>query len=240
MSLELILGPMFAGKSSAACQIIRRNNVINRPTFCITSALDTRYSQEARITSHNKESYPATAASSLLPLLETNDFTASECVIIEEAQFFSDLKEFVLKAVDTHKKDVICVGLDGDSERRPFGQLLDLVPYADKFSKLTALCTRCGDGTNAIFTFRKPGNSGDQVAVGGEDKYQPLCRKHYLEGNAELAIEGFIADILSKGVSEPLQQIELCVKKFGSKEGVQVYEQLLKRLGKIPPGGASA
>lgn len=234
MSLELILGPMFAGKSSAACQIIRRNNVINRPTFCITSALDTRYSQEARITSHNKESYPATAAKALLPLLTSQEFIDSDCIIIEEAQFFPDLKAFVLAAVDVHKKEVICVGLDGDSERRPFGQLLDLVPYADKFSKLTALCTRCGDGTEAIFTFRKPGNSGDQVSVGGEDKYQPLCRKHYLEGNNELVIEAFVSDILSKGTTEPLQQIELCVKKFGSKDGLVAYEKILKRLGKVP------
>ncbi len=185
MSLELILGPMFAGKSSAACQILRRNRVINRPTLVLTSALDNRYTDgqatPSAIISHNKETYPATAVQRLKPLLDTEEFLAAKCVLIEEAQFFPDLKEFVLAAVDEHGKDVICVGLDGDSERRPFGQLLELAPYADSFQKLTALCQICKDGTPAIFTFRKPGGASDQISVGGVDKYEPVCRKHYIE-----------------------------------------------------------
>lgn len=184
MSLELILGPMFAGKSSAACQILRRNRVIDRPTLVLTSCLDTRYTTEAAIVSHNKESYPATAVQKLTPMLEHEDFLKAKCVLIEEAQFFPDLKEFVLAAVDQHGKDVICVGLDGDSERRPFGQLLELAPYADSFQKLTALCQLCKDGTPAIFTFRKPGEAtaaDGQISVGGSDKYEPVCRRHYLE-----------------------------------------------------------
>jgi thymidine kinase len=187
MSLELILGPMFAGKSSAACQILRRNRVINRPTLVLTSALDTRYTTEAAIVSHNKESYPATAVQKLVPILESKEFSDAKCVLIEEAQFFPDLKEFVLAAVDKYRKDVICVGLDGDSERRPFGQLLDLIPYADSFRKLTALCQICGDGTAAIFTLRKPEDiEVGQISVGGADKYEPVCRKHYLgDGKVE-------------------------------------------------------
>lgn len=191
MSLELILGPMFAGKSSAACQILHRNAVIRRPTLAVTSFLDTRYTTEAAIVSHNKESFPATAVKNLMPLLEDPTFKDARCILIEEAQFFSDLKEFVLKAVDEHKKEVICIGLDGDSERRPFGQILDLIPYADKFTKLTALCLICGDGTPAIFTFRKPGNAcaggSGQISVGGADQYEPVCRRHYIEERAKLA-----------------------------------------------------
>lgn len=180
MSLELYLGPMFAGKSSAILGIIRRNEVIKRATLCLTSALDKRYTTEARIVSHNKESYPAVAVSELTPLLETPDFAAAKCIIIEEAQFFPDLRIFTLEAVETYGKHVICVGLDGDSERRPFGQLLELIPYSDKVQKFTALCTRCGDGTEAIFTYRKAGSPGAQIAVGGQDTYQPVCRRHYL------------------------------------------------------------
>ena len=180
MSLELYLGPMFAGKSSAILGVIRRNEVIHRTTLCITSALDKRYTTEARIVSHNKESYPAVAVNELTPLLETPNFAAAKCIIIEEAQFFSDLRSFALEAVETHGKHVICVGLDGDSERRPFGQLLELVPYSDKVQKFTALCTRCGDGTDAIFTYRKAGSPGTQIAVGGQDTYEPVCRRHYI------------------------------------------------------------
>ena len=183
MSLDLYLGPMFAGKSSAILGVVRRNEIIGRKTLCLTSALDTRYSTDARIVSHNKESYPAVAVNTLMPVICMPEFTTSECIVVEEAQFFPDLRDFALAAVEGCGKHVICVGLDGDSERRPFGQLLDLIPFADNVQKFKALCTDCRDGTEAIFTLRKAGAPGDQIAVGGQDTYTPLCRHHYIEGH---------------------------------------------------------
>lgn len=180
MSLELYIGPMFAGKSSCIIGTLRRHAFIHRPTLCITNALDTRYSASGVVISHDKESYPATAISQLSPMLDTDEFTNASCIIIEEAQFFPDLKEFVLAAVEIHAKQVICVGLDGDSERRPFGQLLELIPFADNVTKFKALCGRCQDGTHAIFSYRKHGIPPTQINVGSEDKYEALCRTHYL------------------------------------------------------------
>ena len=184
MSLELILGPMFAGKSSAILGMIRRNTFISRKTLCITSAIDTRYSTEAKIVSHDKDSYPAVAVKALLQLTTTEEFASAQCIIIEEAQFFPDLFDFTIYAVETCGKQVVCVGLDGDAKRKPFGQLLDLIPYADKVEKYKALCTHCRDGTRALFTSRKvEDTSGQQISVGGEEQYEPLCRKHYLGQN---------------------------------------------------------
>jgi thymidine kinase len=233
MSLELILGPMFAGKSSAILGVVRRNEIIGRRTLCITSALDTRYSDVAAIVSHNKDSYPAMAAQRLLPILETDNFKGAKCIVIEESQFFPDLKEFVLVAVDEHKKEVICVGLDGDSERRPFGQITELIPYADSFKKLTALCQRCGDGTEAIFTFRKPGAAGSQIAVGGADKYEPVCRRHYHQERRQVEIEQFmLAQLSVEPRPTTIKILEACVEKFGAKEGAIVYENMLAVLNK--------
>jgi thymidine kinase len=229
MSLELILGPMFAGKSSAILGVLRRNEIISRRTLCITSALDTRYSDTAAIVSHNKESYPAIAAKLLVPIMETDNFKGAKCIVIEESQFFPDLKEFVLAAVDDHKKEVICVGLDGDSERRPFGQITELIPYADSFKKLTALCQRCGDGTEAIFTFRKPGAAAaGQIAVGGADKYEPVCRRHYHEERRQVEIEQFMLGQLSAAPQpSSIELLETCVGRFGAKEGAIVYENMM-------------
>jgi thymidine kinase len=184
MSLDLYIGPMFAGKSSTALRLIHRNAVIGRKTFCITSALDTRYKEGGgAISSHTKESSPACATTALYPLLADPAFQEASCVIVEEAQFFPDRLEFVLAAVEAHRKDVVCIGLDGDSDRQPFGRLLDLIPYANSVTKLTALCTRCNDGTAAPFTFRKRVQAGDQqIQVGGTDAYEALCRIHYLQG----------------------------------------------------------
>jgi thymidine kinase len=184
MSLELYLGPMFAGKSSAILGILRRHAFIRRRTLCLTSSLDKRYSNDAKIVSHNQESYPATAVKELYDCIDTPEFHEASCIIIEEAQFFPDLKRFALTAVEVYGKEVICVGLDGDSERRPFGQLLDLVPYADNIEKFAALCSHCADGTAAIFSHRKVGSSEQQVSVGSSEQYEALCRKHYLAATA--------------------------------------------------------
>ena len=182
MSLDLYLGPMFAGKSSAAIGLIRRNAVIGRRTLCITSQLDTRYTNEPQIVSHNMEMSPAVAVATLKPLLETSQYTEAACVVVEEAQFFPDLKDFVLIAVDIYRKDVACVGLDGDSDRKPFGQILDLIPYCDFVKKLKAKCSVC-DCDDALFTHRIAANISDQIYVGGANTYMALCRKHYLEKN---------------------------------------------------------
>jgi thymidine kinase len=101
-------------------------------------------------------------------------------VIIEEAQFFPDLYDVVVDLVEGQGKHVLVFGLDGDSERRPFGRVLDLIPLADTYTKLRAECRLCGDGSAALFTKRTSGATG-QVCVGGEDTYKAVCRKHYLE-----------------------------------------------------------
>ena len=110
-----------------------------------------------------------------------NEYTAAKLVILEEAQFFTSLKDSVLKMVETDQKDVICVGLDGDADRKPFGELLELIPYCDSVVKKHAFCRRCAVPTPALFTYRKPSiSSTQQILVGGADMYEPLCRKHYL------------------------------------------------------------
>ena len=185
MSLDLIIGPMFAGKSSAIIGMIRRNNFIGRKMLCITSIIDKRYSDTAKIITHDKDSYPAIAVKALEELRLLSCYHQAECIIIEESQFFPDLRDFVLYSVEVMRKQVICVGLDGDARRKPFGQLLDLIPYADSVEKYRALCSICHDGTKAIFTSRKIIDPAvGQIFVGGADEYEPLCRKHYLEHNS--------------------------------------------------------
>jgi thymidine kinase len=178
MSLELILGPMFAGKSSAILQIVNRHKSIGRSTLLISHSIDSRYSSENYIINHDGSKIPCCKTNKLLSLLN-KDLVDSKLVIIEEAQFFSDLYMFVLDLVENQGKDVIVVGLDGDADRKPFGQILELVPLCDKITKLKAFCKLCSDGTNALFTFCKK-KKDEQVCVGGEDLYMPLCRQHYL------------------------------------------------------------
>ena len=99
-------------------------------------------------------------------------------VFIEEAQFFNNLYEFVNKHLIN--KSFVIAGLDGDFKRNPFGDILKLIPLADKVKKLNALCKFCKDGTEAPFTKRLI-VSDEIKLVGGSDSYASVCRKHYLE-----------------------------------------------------------
>jgi thymidine kinase len=77
-----------------------------------------------------------------------------------------------------NKRVYIC-GLDGDFNRKPIGNLLQLIPFCDEVIKLKSLCSLCRDGTPGVFSFRIT-NETDQVIIGSSN-YIPLCRQCYQE-----------------------------------------------------------
>ena len=118
-------------------------------------------------------------------------YAAAAVIAIDEAQFFGDLLEFAIAAADRDAKRVVIAGLDGDFQRRKFGQVLDLIPHADSITKLTAECALCREAAErgggaadavppAVFSLRLAAEKGQEV-VGGADKYAPVCRQHYGE-----------------------------------------------------------
>jgi thymidine kinase len=184
MSLEILLGPMFAGKSSAILRLVNRYKALGWPICIISHASDSRYCEDSQLMNHDRMGVPCEKWSTLMDHITDPSVYKSRLIIIDEAQFFTDLREFIEYAVDHIGKSVVVVGLDGDADRKAFGQVLDCIPLADKVTKLTALCKACGDGTEAIFTFcQKPTEKASQVCVGGAEMYSPLCRKHFLMGN---------------------------------------------------------
>ena len=185
----MIVGPMFAGKSSAIQSIVKRHKAMKWPICVITHSIDTRYSEESLLVNHDQQSIPAIRTESLVQQMGTPSYIESRLVVVEEAQFFKDLVPFVQIAVDTHGKHVVVVGLDGDSERLPFGRLLDLIPLADRITKLTAFCTDCSDGTAAIFTYaHSRSEEASNIYVGGAETYSALCRNHYLARKAGILV----------------------------------------------------
>ena len=176
---------MFAGKSSTALQMIRSMTSLGIVPCSITSCIDTRYDSLAKsICTHSGDSEAAVGVHLLSSVLDLPSYKEALYVIIEEGQFFPDLHDTVLVMVEEHGKDVTVFGLDGDSQRKPFGQILDLIPKADSYVKLTALCKICRDGTVGIFTARMARQSNEQVCIGGENLYMAVCRKHFLESHA--------------------------------------------------------
>lgn len=102
-------------------------------------------------------------------------------ILINEGQFFPDILDWVKHMVTHLNKRVYIAGLDGDFKQEPIGNILRLVPYCNKCTKLTSLCYDCRDGTEAIFSHRITSET-EQIVI-GSDNYIPLCRSCYNKRN---------------------------------------------------------
>ena len=170
--LELILGPMFSGKSSRLIQIIRKYKVLKHSILVIKPDIDKRYSDNSEIVTHDKISEKCVTCTNLDEIKDINEY---QIIIIEEGQFFPDIFEKVKEWCKTKK--VYVAGLNGDASQNLFGNLFKLLPLADEITFLKALCKVCNDGTPAIFTRKNIANN-QIVEVGGDDMYQAVCRIH--------------------------------------------------------------
>jgi len=86
--IELILGPMFSGKSTELQRRIKRHSIAKHDCIVVKYFKDTRYAVEEMAT-HDKQLLKATAASSLEPIME--ELLKHEIIGIDEGQFFPDV-----------------------------------------------------------------------------------------------------------------------------------------------------
>jgi thymidine kinase len=187
--LELIVGPMFSGKTSKILEVYKQCIFCNIPVIIINHSIDTRY-HESMVSTHDKVMAPCIQTTLLRNIWDYNDIDShfndnsdrhiklrtADVILINEGQFFEDLYEVVVDMLKSNKRVYIC-GLDSDFERKKFGQILDLIPLCDKVTKLTSLCSQCKDGTPGIFSMRL--TSEKQQTLVGSDNYIPVCRKCY-------------------------------------------------------------
>jgi thymidine kinase len=179
--LYLIIGPMFAGKSSKLIRLIRNFKSKNVPILVIKHSIDTRYNGIETICSHDKITEPCQSSDNLLKYINTVDYKTAQVIVIEEAQFFGDdLIKFCSIAVDNDNKYLIVTGLSGDYKRKPFGHILNLIPLANQIEHLEAYCDLCDGCIPAPFTAKLCGTD-NTIEVGELNIYKPVCRKHYLE-----------------------------------------------------------
>jgi thymidine kinase len=188
--LELFIGPMFSGKTSKLLEIYKQNIFCKIPIIVINHSSDIRY-HKTDLSTHDKIMIPCIQTTQLLDIWNYDNledpidedlmnihfqFREAKVVLINEGQFFPDLIQCVEELLKENKKIFIC-GLDGDFERKKFGNILDLIPLCDKVTKMTSLCGICKDGTPGIFSLRLT-NDKEQFLI-GSDNYIPVCRKCY-------------------------------------------------------------
>jgi thymidine kinase len=188
--LELIIGPMYSGKTSKLLEIYKQCKFCEISVSIINHSLDKRY-HDTMLSSHDKVMVPCINTDNLHnlwfnngmidlhQLTENSDYKKvrnSDVLLINEGQFFPDLYNVVYDMLKNKKTVYVC-GLDGDFERKKFGQILDLVPICDNIMKLSSLCSNCKNGTPGIFSMRIT-NDKQQTVIGSEN-YLPVCRFCY-------------------------------------------------------------
>jgi thymidine kinase len=186
MSLTVVISPMFAGKTTFLLNKIVGLTKLGFKTLYVNHAIDNR-NEEASISCHNKLLESGLVSCSFdvikcdsLDVLKNVD---KDYIFIDEFQFFQ--KENVVELINNlvkSGKHIFVAGLKGDYKNQEFGSTLKLIPHADNVIVLKSLCVACAkDGRciDAPFTKYVKNNDHNQITVGADDLYVPVCREHY-------------------------------------------------------------
>ena len=178
MSLKMIIGPMFSGKTTSLIEIIKQNKCMN--SLSINYLKNNRYGTNENITHTGIpiETTYKVITENLNDIILSEEFLYyknSELIIIDECQFYSDIYSFVINAIENDNKHVVCAGLNGDSNKNLFGNLFELIPHVDEIKFLK---TKCECGNDAIFSKRIV-STQEQILIGERDLYKAVCRKCY-------------------------------------------------------------
>ena len=174
--IHLIIGPMFSGKSSELIRRIKRHTIAKRKCVVLKYIKDTRYSNKNTLSTHDLVQYNAIPCDKLEDVKKKVIKEEYDVIGIDEGQFFPDLIQFCETMANEYKKLVIVAGLDSTFERKPFENIIGLVPLSETVMKLNAVCVNCGQ--DASFS-KRIGNETQLEVIGGADKYIAVCRSCY-------------------------------------------------------------
>jgi thymidine kinase len=174
--IELIVGPMFSGKSEELIRRVNRALIARQRVQVFKPAIDDRYVPEA-VASHDGRSLKA------IPVDDTAGVRRlladeTQVVAVDEGQFFDDaLVELALELADAGKR-VIVAGLDLDFRAEPFGPMPALLAQAEVVEKLTAICScgRAATRTQRLIGGRPAHYDDPVILVGASERYEPRCR----------------------------------------------------------------
>jgi len=178
---------MNAGKSTSLLQSAYNYKERGMRPFIMSAAIDNRYSI-GKVTSRiglEAEAYLFHKEDDLFKILsEENKKQGISCVLIDESQFLSreQVKQLAI-AVDDLDIPVLCYGIRTDFRGELFPGSQHLLAWADNLIELKTIC-HCGSKATMVVRTDEDGNiinDGDQVVIGGNDRYQSMCRKHFAE-----------------------------------------------------------
>ncbi|HRL52054.1 MAG: thymidine kinase [Enterococcus sp.] len=177
-------GAMNSGKSIEILKVAHNYEEQNKPVVLMTSGIDTR-SGVGQVKSRigiSKEALPIFEETDIFSVVQTLGYTPY-CVLIDEAQFLSARHVLDLtKIVDELKIPVMAFGLKNDFRNELFEGSKFLLLYADKIEEMKTICWFCHKKAimNLRYVNHVPVYEGEQVQIGGNETYYPVCRQHYV------------------------------------------------------------
>ncbi len=170
--IEVIVGPMFSGKSEELIRRLRRAEIARQRVQIFKPVIDQRYAHN-EIVSHSGLGIASDNVATAAEVLQKVE-ARTEVVGIDEAQFLGEELVTVCTKLADMGKRVIVTGLDTDFLGRPFEPIPRLLAVAEEITKLLAICVRCGNP--AVHTQRLVA-SEDLIVVGAAGMYEARCRR---------------------------------------------------------------
>ena len=178
---------MNAGKSTTLLQSSFNYRERGMRPVIFTAAIDHRFG-EGKVTSRIglQESAELYAPEDNLEtrISEMHQADHIDCVLVDECQFLTKEQVYQLtEIVDKLDIPVLCYGLRSDFLGELFEGSKYLLSWADKLVELKTIC-HCGRKANMVIRQDTEGHAiagGNQVEIGGNERYVSVCRKHYKE-----------------------------------------------------------
>ena len=180
---------MNAGKSTMLLQA--NHNYLERGmnTVIYTSSVDDRYGKKeivSRIGLRADSNIFSEGTNIYEEVVNLNKTKKVDCVLIDEAQFLNKYQvEQLGKIVDILDTPVLTFGIRTDFKGNLFEGSEYLLAWADNLKEIKTVC-HCGRKATMVLRLDENGNvleTGDQIEIGGNEKYVSICRKHFYEKN---------------------------------------------------------
>jgi thymidine kinase len=181
-------GTMNSGKSFEIIKVAHNYEEQGKPVIIFSPAVDTRAGAD-QIGSRmgmTRKSIPVDEDTNLYEYVKCfqppTEPKRIYCVLVDEAQFLK--KHHVLeltRVVDELGIPVMAFGLKNDFQNQLFEGSYNLLIYADKIEEIKTICWYCDRKATMVIRFRNgvPVNVGEQIQIGGNEDYKPVCRRCY-------------------------------------------------------------
>lgn len=178
--LTVNAGGMFSGKSTELLRQGKRHQLAGRKVIYIKPSIDNRYS-ENEIVTHDGMRVAALNVNRNSFFHDNPHVQDADVILIDEGQFFDRAALTSINGLLLQGKDVIVSGLDMDRYGQPFGIVMPyLLSVAEEVKKFRAVCFNCG--ADAWVSKGRNLRDQEQIYLGAEESYYPLCRTCFYKG----------------------------------------------------------